>query len=204
MRWHHVPLSFARKDSIDLYVRDRTGIVEVLVGTATDKTCYSADRALGSIKDISLDQRGTQVPWQTTILPEFCRYPETDSRHNEMIPGHSPTLDYLRFPIANAMNRNMRDRGFSRYVKKQIIGSWVAADAAWVFSANGEYSVTGSPTAMPFPPPPAGKWFAGGRMLRLMNAVGDRGIRVAIVSVGERELRFHGRNGTLFHIYDRA
>jgi len=204
MNWNYASLPFARKDTVDLYVREDTGVVEVLVGSAKDGECYFAERLLGRLACISLDQRGAQVPWSFISLPAFCRSPEIDARRAETIPGHEPTLDSLAYPIANAMNRTMKDRGFSRFVKKSLVGSWLADGSVLNFTTDGNYSIVGSFKPARFPPPTTGRWYTGGRMLCMMNEANDKGIREAIVSVGERELRFHGRDGALFHVYERA
>jgi hypothetical protein len=204
MRWHHVLLHHGRKDGVDLYVSDDRGMVEVITASAHERVCFSASRAMGQVKAIRLDQHGRTVPWDLVSLPAYCRSPEMDSRHNEVIAGHESTLDDLKYDIANAMNRTLHDRGFSQFAKKHIVGRWTARDSELTFAADGSYSCSGIPVAVPFPPPKNGRWSIGANMLHLMTKENDRGIRVAIVSIDASELRLHGRCGYLFHVYERT
>jgi hypothetical protein len=203
MSWHYVQLRHARNETIDVYVRNHAKGVEILVGSARERACFSADRVIGEVKAIHLDQYGNPVSWKIVRLPDYYSAPEMDSRHNKVVPGYEPTLDDLRHSIANGMNRTLRDRGFSRFAKKHLVGEWRTRDSRLNFESNGTYSFSGSPDAFPFPPPEKGKWSIGSNMLHLMNERNDRGIRVAIVSIDESELRFHGRRGALFHLYEK-
>ena len=204
MLWHHVQLPHARKDSVDLFVSEKSGVVDILTGDARSHACFWASRVMGRMDEIYLDQRRSPVPWEIISLPDYCRLPEVDSRHNEMILGHEPTLDDLNYDIANAMNRTIQDRGFSVFVKKHLVGSWTAEDSSLNFRADGSYTIVGS--RIPFGPtsPSSGRWSNGRNMLHLLNEARDRGIRVAIVSIGKSELRFHGRGGALFHLYEKS
>jgi hypothetical protein len=186
---------------MDLYVIDSPVGLDVLTGCAPKKECFWASRVLGSVDKIFLDQHKTPVPWEIVPLPEFCLRPEGDARRNQIVPGYEPTVDDICYDIANAMNRTIQDRGFSRFVKKQIIGLWEAEDSKLEFRTDGIFRIYGSPGPIRYNPPPEGKWYAGGRMLHLMTESNDRGVRVALVSVSDSELRFHGRDGVLFHVY---
>ncbi len=203
MHWHHVQLSHARHDSIDLYVRDQSRTIEVLVGRAEDKACFSADVIVGRLCDISFDQKHRSVPWAVRPLPAYCRTPQIDCRKDELIPGHGPTLDYLKVALANAMNRTIKDRGFSRFAKKTVVGSWTDTDSTLTFAADGVYAIDGVASAIPFHPPREGRWSIGSNMLHLMSHGNDHGVRVPIVRVSDSELIFHGQRGALFHIYER-
>jgi hypothetical protein len=202
-QWYHVCLPHARKDSIDLYVRNVQNTVEAIAGDARTEKCFSAEFVLGEVEGIRFDQRGNLVPWKMVSLPGYCRSPEVDSRHNEMVPGYEPTLDALKYSIANAMNRTLDDRGFSTFVKKRIPGVWKAQDSTLDFAMDGVYRVVGSPVALFRTLPVTGRWFVGGNMLHLMNEENSGGVRTALVSISETELRFHGVGGALFHVYER-
>lgn len=201
---HHITLPFARKDTVDLYVCEKVGELDIFTGNAPSTECFWASRVIGGLKDVYFDQHKNPVPWEIVPLPDFCCSPEGDSRHNKMVAGHEPTVDDLGYDIANAMNRVIRDRGFSRFVKKHLVGSWEAEDSKLQFFADGNYHIVGSARPLRYSPPEKGRWSVGGRMLHLMNEANDRGVRVALVSISESELRFHGRDGALFHIYQRA
>lgn len=188
---------------MDLYVRDVRATVEIITASAPARKCFSASRVTGEVKGIYWDQQRRTVPWEMVALPAYCRSPEVDSRHNEMIPGHEPTLDDLRYDIANAMNRTLQDRGFSRYARQLLIGRWIASGSGIAFAPDGSYAISGDPVALPFSPPKEGRWSLGGNMLHLMTKENDQGSRVALVSISEAEVRFHGRGGALFHTYTR-
>lgn len=194
----HVNLPFARKDDVDLFIIDGSRTLDVFTGRARTKECYWASRVIGRLPALHIDQKKTAVAWEREPLPDFCRTPEVDARHEETDIAH------ISDDIANAMNRALQDRGFSRFVKKHIVGSWQAEDSRIEFSPDGAYRIIGSPGPIRYSPPPEGRWSAGGRMLHLMTESNDRGVRVALVSVGEAELRFHGNDGTLFYIYQRV
>ncbi|MEO6994240.1 MAG: hypothetical protein ABI273_11465 [Lacunisphaera sp.] len=201
MDCHHLTLSFARKNSIDLYAIENHGTVDIFTGNAPTRECFWASRVRGSVKEIVWDQHKKPVPWESIPLPGFCQTPEVDSRRG---PDSERALGDLRYGVANAMNRTMKDPGFSRFVNKQIVGAWKAERSRLEFFVDGDYRVDGWDGPMGRVVPPEGKWNAGGRMLHLMTKANDRGARIALVSVGESELRFHGHDGALFHVYERA
>ena len=204
MLWHHVHLSHARNDSMDLYLSQKSGFVDLITGDDRDGSCFWASRIVGSVSHIYFDQRRTPIPWELIPLPEHCNIPEVDTRNKEAIAGHEPTLDDMKYQIANAMNRTIRDRGFSKFIKKHIVGTWRAEDSTLCFGSDGTFTITGSAGPLPFFPPIAGQWHTGRNMLYLLDKKKDGGIRVAIVSVNETELRFHGQTGALFYIYEKT
>jgi len=201
---HHITLPFARKDTVDLYVCEKSGELDIFTGNAPTRECFWASRVIGRLKDVYFDQRKNLVPWEIVPLPDFCRSPEGDSRHNQIVDGHEPTVDHIRYDVANAMNRVIQDRGFSRFVKKHLVGSWEAEDSKLQFFSDGNYRIVESARPLLYAAPEKGRWSVGGRMLYLMTEANDRGERIALVSISESELRFHGRDGALFHIYRRA
>jgi hypothetical protein len=198
MTCHHVTLSFARKDDMDLYVVEGAQTLDVFTGCARTKECFWASRLDGRRDALSLDQRKTPILWEKIALPAFCRTPEGDGRRE------AADLADISYAIANAMNRTIRDRGFSRFVRKQIVGSWISDDSKLEFAADQTYRIIGSAGPIKYSPPQEGRWSAGGRMLHLMTEANDGGVRVALVSVSASELRFHGEDGALFHVYQRA
>jgi len=178
-------------------------VIEALCGSSEMKVCFSALRFLGVIELIAFDQHKTPIEWNLVDLPEYCSMVACDSRHNEMIRGYEPRLESLNCEIANAMTATLEDRGFSRYVKKQIVGRWSCLTSALDIHGDGTYAASGCVEDVAPLLPAVGKWFCGNRMLHFMNRAVDAGVRVPIVSISASELRFHGRNDSLFQLYIR-
>jgi len=198
MKCHHASLSFGRNGLIDLYVVQAAGTIDVFSGCAATETCLWISRFQGSLEEIFLDQKRTPVSWRKMELPSFCSSPRGDARHSVS------ALEALTYDVANAMNSVMKDPGFSRFVRKTIVGSWRTEDSLLHFSRDGAYRIDGSSGPIRYSPPSSGRWSVGGRMMHLMDESGQRGVRVAIVGVNDSQLIFHGGGGALFHVYERV
>ena len=203
MNWRRIDISHARNHKVQLYVRQRDRLIEAYHACESLRVCQSAEFVVGSVDGLTLDQMGDPITWTQTWLPDYCARPEMDTRRNEIIPGHEPTVRDLRYGIANMMNQVFDDRSFSKYVKKEIVGRWSGKTSTVEFSMTGEYLIEGDIEDIAASAPRSGRWSVGLNQLVLLDSERRQGARTQIVEIGKGELVFHGRSSYLFQKYKK-
>ncbi|MCC6836893.1 MAG: hypothetical protein IT234_00005, partial [Bacteroidia bacterium] len=69
--------------------------------------------------------------------------PEFDNYEKIKRTGHHENLDFIRYLIGNAIQFSHNNKGYARYVKKNIIGTWNVLDITLIFKEDGTYELFG-------------------------------------------------------------
>lgn len=207
--WQRTQVQHSRTGVLDLYARDSGDggdSVEIAIAFAARGkgiVCPLADRLNGRLGDITIDQNNGLVLWDPASLPAACLRPRLDLRptHGK---GSDHSLDYLKYHLANAVNDAFADRGFFRFLKAELIGTWTDGRCQVSFDPNGTFELSGAPAATLKGAPAAGQWTVGRNMLYLMDPTGTRGVRTQVVDLRSNRLYLPGENGALYTVFRQA
>ncbi|MBA4388390.1 MAG: hypothetical protein C0404_10440 [Verrucomicrobia bacterium] len=114
------------------------------------------------------------------------------------------SLDYLKYHIANAVNASFDNRGFSRFLKRELVGAWTDGVCRIRFQGDATFDISGSPKSMLIGSPTHGQWGVGRNMMFLMDVSGLGGIRTQVIDLRENSLFLPGSEGSLHTVYVRT
>jgi hypothetical protein len=200
--WHLTSIAVGRTNSLDLYVRQDGPMIEVHTVDLGDMVCLEAHKYFGRIESLSYDQHTGGIPWKKVDLPEFCSTPMFDTRNKDYESANNQ-LNQLVYCIANSVNAALKDKGFSRYATKVLVGKWRNGIGELTLNGDKSYTVSGKLAGAPYQPPMAGIWGVARNMLYLMDSERNKGVRVAIQSISPDVFRLNGENSELSIRYDR-
>ncbi|GAA4844672.1 hypothetical protein [Algivirga pacifica] len=205
--WHLIEINHTQKNAIHLYCKEDEGAVQIrITSILDDNVLYLVkDVLIGSVVDLSLNQNKEPIEWKLTK-----NYPESENWTFNMLvsrerDGHQNGMDFLKYHIANAMNKTQKNRGFSKYAKKKIIGKWGNGDSELVFDISGRFFIkkhnTNEPERLFYIS--EGDWNISSNMLVVWDSNLNSGSRQLLVDVFDDKLIFLGDHGQLFYTFER-
>ncbi|MCK6639243.1 MAG: hypothetical protein L6Q81_04090 [Bacteroidia bacterium] len=201
MKWSKYRIHHSQKNMIDLYCRQKGEQVEVYTTNADDNKLkvLTRDILTGNLSELVLDQYSNPINWEL-VNHDFSSYkPEFDMAEARKRHGHTDNLEYIKYQIANAINNTHNNRGFSRYLKKNIIGTWAEKQLTLSFSEDGTYVFKGKwkPSTALAGVPETGTYTLSSNML-LFWGNQNSGVRTQIVDLVDDKIYFPGYSGQLF------
>jgi hypothetical protein len=225
--WHKLIIKHSQKDSVEIYCRevdtingisvknifpseliDSGKVVEVAaVGLyKAKKTILYRELFSGSLDQLSFDQNKTKIPW---VLEQFD--PEALPVNNNWIPNRIKQKALLSIKqgivntIAIAIDDTISNRGFSRFVKKNIIGRWVYKDISISFLDKERFETSGSVSEHQFLKllPKQGFWGVSTNVMYMLDD-NSTGIKLQIVDIVDNKLYFLGYEGVIFYILNKS
>jgi hypothetical protein len=191
---------------IQLYVSDADRFVEVAIAGMDKKgrpTWFEHDRLIGSLADLSLDQRGTPISWEDTEPPTITS-PLNNMFEVRQKNGYQEGIEFLRYELANAINAAQRDRSFATRAKKLIVGAWKSAGMSMLLSEDGTYQCERIDPASPlWGAPTVGRWYSSSHMFWLMGD-DDRGMRCQLVDISPTVMVLPGDGRALCYVLERS
>jgi hypothetical protein len=203
IKWNFYRISHSQKNKIDLYCRQFDGKIEVYITNADENNLKIIihDILIGQLDDLIFDQYSNKINWELIDF-NFDNIPcEFDMGKARERHGNMDNLHFLTYHIANSINSTHNNRGFSRYLKKMIVGKWKEKELTIDFNEFGEYTVTGEPTPMTtlIGVPNKGKYHLSSNMMLLFGE-NNFGVRTQIVDLIDNKIFFPGFSGRLFFI----
>lgn len=201
MKWSKFRIPHSQKNLIDLYCRQKAEKIEVYITNADDNKprVLIHDILIGDMSELLYDQYSNEIEWETTKF-DFATYkPEFDMAEARKRHGHMDDIDYLKYHIANSINRTHNNRGFSRYLKKNIVGTWSERQLTLEFSEDGTYVFTGKPkqSTTLVGVPKTGKYHFSSNMIGFWGNQ-NSGYRTQVVDLVNDQIIFPGYSGRLF------
>ncbi len=202
--WNIISIPHSQKDEIDLFVRQVNEFIDVYITERENGKVLLHDKLLGSINDMAYDQYKNEINWRITETSFSNRPIVFDMAQARERNGYYDRLDFLKYHIANAMNSSFTNKGFSKYLKKNILGTWTANNFQMSFTGDGHLLSAGEAPkqSILLSLPKSGTWNISRNMLSVMNE--GTGIRTQIVDLIADELLLPGSNGQLFYIMKKA
>jgi hypothetical protein len=201
MKWDTFRIFHSQKNMIDLYCRQVDEKLEIYITNAESNglKILAHDMLIGKQTDLYQDQYLNEIKWVKTEI-NFEKYPcEFDMKIARESNNQIDNLDFLKYHIANAINRTYANRGFSSYLKKNIIGKWKENELALDFFEDGTYILTGKwkPSTTLAGVPEKGKYHLSRNMIHFWGNE-NFGKRIQLVDIVNNKIIFPGFSGKLF------
>jgi hypothetical protein len=198
--WNFFTISHSQKNKINLYVRQEKELVEIYITECKSGKILIHDKLKGYMNELKLDQFNSEVSWvviKKSFNNQSIQHDMVEARERN---GSSDNLYYIKYHIANAINSSYSNKKFSRYLKQNLVGTWVADNLELQFSNDGKLTIYGEAPreSLLFLLPKNGTYNIENNMLFIMND--GEGIRSQVVNLVDNKLIFPGSNGQLFYI----
>ena len=205
MIWNKFRIYHSQKNFIDLYCRQENEKLEINITDGSDNPVVLVrDFLMGNINDLVLDQYSNSIEWESTKF-DFEKYvPNFDNAAARKRHGYLDSIDYLKHHIANSINLTHKNRSFSRFVKKHIIGTWASNGFNLEFNNDKSYILRGKselPTML-YGIPEEGNYFISRNSI-LFWGNNNSGFRTQVVDLIKDKIFLPGFSGKLFYILEK-
>lgn len=203
MRWKKFRIFHSQKNKIDLYCRQQGENLEIYItnGDIEKLKVLVHDFLVGKLDDLLLDQYSNAIDWEMIDFDFGSFTLEFDMAEARKRNRNKDSLDFLKYHVANSINSTFSNRGFSRYLRKNIVGKWAEKKLALEFYDDETYILIRNrkPSTTFAGIPESGQYYFSGNTL-LFWGNQNSGLRTQVIDLNNNKIILPGFSGKLFFI----